>query len=226
MTSFKVHALLPMKGHSERVPNKNLKLFNGKPLYHQIMETLLACNSIENIWIDTDSEEIKKDASANFERVNIIDRPIEIQGDFVSMNTVIAYDLSVIDGEYFIQTHSTNPLIKSSTIESAIQLFQEKLPEIDSVFSVTKLYARLYYQDLRPVNHDPESLIRTQDLPPLFEENSNFYIFSKESFNNAKNKRIGDKPSMYEVDYLEAVDIDNPQDFKLAETLHHQLNSI
>ncbi len=216
----KVIALLPMKGHSERVPNKNLKLFSGKPLYHAVMQSLLACDYISEVFINTDSEKIAEDALKNFERIKIIQRPENICGDFVSMNEIIAYDLQQTESKHFIQTHSTNPLLKAETLNRAISFYFESIHQYDSVFSVTRLQTRLYWKDGTPINHNPQELIRTQDLPPVFEENSNFYIFSKDSFLKAGNKRIGIKPAMFEMNKLESVDIDEPEDFKLAEILY------
>ena len=115
----KLIALLPMKGNSERVKNKNMRDFSGAPLYHAVMKTLLASKYIEQVVINTDSEVIAKDAKEHFgDKVIIIDRPQEIQGDFVSMNDIINYDLSKLDGEHFMQTHSTNPLLKSSCVKN------------------------------------------------------------------------------------------------------------
>lgn len=213
-------ALLPMKRHSERVSNKNIKNFYNVPLYHGIVNVLQASKHVNRICINTDSDEIKHDVSQNFNNIEIIDRPQHIQGDHVSMNKIIEYDLSVLDGERFIQTHSTNPLLKPETIDKAIEKYFSSLPSYDSVFSVTRLQTRLYWEDVTPVNHDPNELLRTQDLPPVFEENSNFYIFSKESFYKAGKSRIGLKPKMFEVPKLEAIDIDEPEDFVLAETLY------
>lgn len=217
---MKVTALLPMKGNSERVKNKNMRDFAGKPLYHAVMNVLLQCRNIDKVVINTDSEIIKNDALKNFDRVQIIDRPVEIQGDFVAMNDIIAYDLSKLDGEHFLQTHSTNPLVKPETIDRAIDEYFANLDKYDSVFSVTRLQTRLYWADGKPVNHNPAELLRTQDLPPVYEENSNFFVFSKSAFAAAGNKRIGLKPAMSEMNKLEAVDIDEPEDFELAELLY------
>ncbi len=218
---MKLKALLPMKGNSERVPNKNMRDFDGAPLYHAVMKSLLASKYIDQVVINTDSEIISKDAKEHFgDRVIIVDRPLEIQGDFVSMNDIIAYDINRLDGEVFLQTHSTNPLLRAETIDRAIEKYMNGAGEYDSVFGVTKVQTRFYSKDAQPVNHNPEELLRTQDLEPLYEENSNFYIFSKESFRNSGEKRIGLKPQIFEVNKLEAVDIDEPEDFKLAELLH------
>lgn len=220
---MKLTALLPMKGTSERVPNKNMKDFDGAPLYHAIMKSLLASKYIDKVVINTDSKLIANDAKENFgDSVVIIDRPTEIQGGDVSMNVIIDYDLNQLETEHFLQTHSTNPLLRAETIDNAIESYFECLEKrsCDSVFGVTKVQTRFYDKDAQPVNHNPQELLRTQDLEPLYEENSNFYIFSKDSFKNAGNKRIGMKPKIIEVNKLEAVDIDEPEDFKLAELLY------
>jgi len=218
---MKINALLPMKGASERVPNKNMRDFDGAPLYHAIMKSLLASKYIDKVVINTDSEVIANDAKDNFgNRVLIIDRPKSIQGGDVSMNIIIDYDLSKLDSECFLQTHSTNPLLRAQTIDKAIEQYFDSINDYDSLFGVTKVQTRFYDKDANPINHNPEELLRTQDLEPLYEENSNFYIFSKESFKNSNKKRIGIKPQIFEVNKLEAVDIDEPEDFKLAELLY------
>jgi len=217
----KLTILLPMKATSERVANKNMKNFNGEPLYHAVMKTLVASKYVKKIIINTDSEVIVKDAKKHFyESVVIIDRPREIQGGDVSMNVIINYDLQQLEGEHFLQTHSTNPLLTTKTLDKAIESYFDSLDRHDSVFGVTKVQTRFYDKDANPVNHNPQELLRTQDLEPLYEENSNFYIFSKESFKNSGNKRIGVNPQIFEVNKLEAVDIDEPEDFVLAELLY------
>ena len=224
---MKLKALLPMKGNSERVKNKNMRDFDGAPLYHAVMKSLLASKYIECVVINTDSEVIAKDAKENFgNKVIIIDRPKEIQGDFVSMNEIISYDLSKLEGEHFLQTHSTNPLLKTETVDMAIEKYFAGLENFDSVFGVTKVQTRFYDKNAKAINHNPNELLRTQDLEPMYEENSNFYIFSKEAFKNAGNKRIGLKPQIFEVNKLEATDIDEPEDFILAELLYKNRNLI
>ncbi|GIV34003.1 MAG: hypothetical protein KatS3mg031_1538 [Chitinophagales bacterium] len=212
-------ALLPMKGHSERVPNKNLKLFAGRPLYHHVMRTLLGCPAITRIVINTDSAAIAEDVKRHFPETLIIERPEAIRGDMVPMNKIIAHDIAVTGGTHFVQTHSTNPLLKPQTLQSAIDFYFSHLHEYDSLFSVTRLQTRLYWQDGRPVNHNPNALIRTQDLPVIYEENSNFYLFSATSFRQNDENRIGRKPFLFETPKLESLDIDEPHDFELAEMI-------
>ncbi|MCQ0113116.1 cytidylyltransferase domain-containing protein [Zhouia amylolytica] len=224
---MKVTALLPMKGNSERVPNKNLKDFYGKPLYHRVLSTLLDSKYITEIIINTDSMLLKEDILKHFpKKVKIHDRPESIQGDMVSMNKIIEFDLNNSDGDIFLQTHSTNPLLKVQSLNDAIERMLNKGGDMfDSIFSVTKLQTRLYDEKGKPFNHNPEELLRTQDLPPLYEENSNFYIFSKDSFFENEKKRIGKNPLMFQIDKIEAIDIDEPQDFIIAESLFKILRS-
>lgn len=208
-----------MKGHSERVPNKNLRDFCGRPLFHHILTGLLAVRDISEVAIDTDSEEIAASA-AIFDRVRIIERPADLRGDMVPMNDIIAHDIGVLEGSRFLQTHSTNPLLTATTIDKAVGVFLEGEPEHDSLFSVTRLQTRLYRGDATPLNHNPAELLRTQDLEPVWEENSNIYIFSRDSFAAAGKARIGLRPQLFEIDALEAIDIDEPRDFALAECLY------
>jgi CMP-N-acetylneuraminic acid synthetase len=219
----KLIALLPMKEHSERVPNKNMKSFCGAPLYHAIVKKLQQSEYISQIAIDTDSKIIREDALRNFHNVVIIDRPEELCGDFVSMNLVLENDLNQLPGEHFLQTHSTNPLLTVETLNSAVKTYFNSLKEYDSIFSVTRWQTRFYWQNGGPVNHNPEELIRTQDLSPVYEENSNFYIFSKDSFRKANSRRIGSRPKMYVVERLESIDIDENIDFELAEFLYSRI---
>lgn len=221
---MKVVALLPMKGNSERVLNKNLKDFFGKPLYHRVLDSLMASDFVDKIVVNTDSIEIKKDVNMNYlKNVIVLDRHKENMGDNVSMNKIIEHDINTIDADLYVQTHSTNPMLKTGTLDTAIKTYLEKKDMYDSVFSVTRVQRRLYGSDGSPLNHDPVKLLRTRDLPPIYEENSNLYIFTKKSFVNAGNKRIGANALMFEMDPIEAKDIDELNDFIIAESLFKTL---
>jgi CMP-N-acetylneuraminic acid synthetase len=214
-----VAALVPMRHRSERVPNKNFRSFAGRPLYHHIIETLLACPMVSSVTIDTDSPTILDDAANHFPTVNLLERPEKLRSGMVPMNDVIGHDVNHIDSEYFLQTHSTNPLLTVETVTKAIDTFFDRLPENDSLFSVTRRQTRFWDENAEPINHDPAVLMRTQDLPPMFEENSCIYIFSRKSLQEAGN-RIGHSPSLFETDPIESWDIDEMHDFTIAEQLY------
>lgn len=217
---MKITALLPMKGHSERVPNKNMRDFCGKPLYHAVLESLLASEHISTVVVNTDSDRIKEDFQSGFgDRVVVHDRPAAIRGDFVAMNEIIGYDLELLPGGHFLQTHSTNPLLSTQSLDRAIAKYFEVIAGgYDSLFTVTRLQTRLYDSGGRPLNHDPAQLLRTQDLAPVFEENSCAYLFSRESFQLMK-RRVGRFPFLLEIPREEAWDIDEELDFQVAEFL-------
>jgi CMP-N-acetylneuraminic acid synthetase len=212
-----VTALVPMKEHSERVPGKNTRPFAGKLLFHHILATLERTYTVDKVVVNTDSERIAEEARSEFSKVEVIERPEDLRGDLVSMNKLIAHDISRFASDIYIQTHATNPLLRSRTISEALRSFA-KSDEYDSLFTVNRVQTRLYDSEGRPVNHDPEELMRTQDLPPLFEENSCLYVFTLESFEK-KQRRIGDMPLMYETDPIESIDIDDEFTFRLAEML-------
>ncbi len=217
----KIVALVPMRHHSERVPGKNYRSFAGRPLYHHIINTLSNCPSVNEIAIDTDSPIICEDAVRNFPQVKLIERPNHLCSGTTPMNEVLLYDTSQIEADYYVQTHSTNPLLRSETISGAIKAFLQKQPKYDSLFSVTRVQARLWDIQGKPVNHDPAVLLRTQDLPPIFEENSNLYIFGRSVLETHHN-RIGERPLMFEIDQIEAWDIDEEVDFRIAVFLFSQ----
>lgn len=211
-------ALLPMKAHSQRVPNKNFRDFNGKPLFRWILETLLSISDISEVIINTDARFIlAQHGLVDSGRVRIRDRRPKLCGDLVSMNRVLEDDVNNVPADVYIMTHTTNPLLSAHTIKSALQRFEQaqRLGNVDSLFSVNKFQSRFYRQDGTSVNHDPMNLVRTQDLTPWFEENSHLYIFTGESFART-NARIGERPILFETPKLESIDIDDQPDWDLA----------
>jgi CMP-N-acetylneuraminic acid synthetase len=218
MKKQKIVALLPMKANSERVKGKNFREFNGKPLFRWTLDTLLAIKEIDQVIINTDAREIlAENGLIEADRIVIRDRKKEICGDMVSMNLIIEDDVKNIDADIYLMTHTTNPLMKAITVGDALESFQKQKNsrDVDSLFTVDKIQTRFYREDCSAVNHDPDKLLRTQDLEPWFEENSNLYIFTKEAFDKT-NARIGENPMMYETSKFESIDIDTPDDWDFA----------
>lgn len=215
----KIVALVPMRHNSERVPGKNYRQFAGKPLYAHIIETLLASPEIHSVVVDTDSPIIQNGLNENYPSVIVMERPIHLRDGNIPMNDVLLNEIKTVDADYYFQTHSTNPLLKPETISKAITAFLNSQGMYDSLFSVTAIKARLWDNLTRPINHNSRILLRTQDLPPVYEENSCMYLFSRGILERLHN-RIGDRPLMYEIDKIESIDIDEESDFKIAERLY------
>jgi CMP-N-acetylneuraminic acid synthetase len=225
METYRCVALLPMKAHSGRMPHKNFRLFAGKPLFRWILDTLLSLHEIERVIINTDARDIfAAHDLVESGRVLIRDRKLELQGDAVSMNLVLADDVSHVRSECYLMTHATNPLLTAGTIRRAVGAYQQGVAagHCDSLFSVNRFQTRFYRGDGTAVNHDPKNLVRTQDLEPWFEENSNLYIFNRASF-SATAARIGPKPMMFETPRIESVDIDDQEGWAIAETIAKSL---
>jgi CMP-N-acetylneuraminic acid synthetase len=207
-----------MRHHSQRVPGKNYRLMAGKPLYQYIIETLLAVPEITGILVDTDSEPVMDGLRRDFPQVRVVERPAHLRADTIPMNEILLYDTSLVEADFYLQTHSTNPLLRPETIARAIQTFLANYPAHDSLFSVTRLQTRLYDQHGHALNHDPNVLLQTQDLPPVYEENSCIYLFTRENLARRRN-RLGERPLMFEIDPAEAWDIDEELDFAITEFL-------
>ncbi len=216
-------ALVPMRHHSQRVPGKNYRPLAGKPLFHHIIQTLLSCPEISQVVVDTDSQPVMQGLQTHFPGVVILERPESLRGDTISMNEVLIYDTSQVQADYYLQTHTTNPLLRPSTISRAIQTFLVNLPAYDLLFSVTRLHKRLWDQQGHAINHDPSVLLQTQDLPPIYEENSCIYIFDRQTLVSRQN-RLGMRPFMFEIDATEAWDIDEELDFLITAFLLQRLN--
>jgi CMP-N-acetylneuraminic acid synthetase len=214
-----IAALVPMRHSSERVSGKNYRLLGGLPLYHHIIEALRACPQIDEIVIDTDSDTIRADAATSFPDVRVVERPEHLRAGTVPMNDVLLNDIRRVDADLYLQTHSTNPLLRAATISDAIVRFLASREEHDSLFGVTRLQTRLWRADGTPLNHDPAVLLRTQDLEPVYEENSCIYLFTRELLEE-RGTRIGARPLLYEISRDEAWDIDEEVDFEVASALY------
>jgi CMP-N-acetylneuraminic acid synthetase len=218
-------ALLPMKARSERIENKNFREFNGKMLFQWILDTLLSIEEIERVVINTDARGVLEGKGLkDSPRVLIRDRKPEICGELISMNRVLADDVEHVEARTYLMTHTTNPLLGADTIRRAMNQYQRSLDHrFDSLFAVNKVQSRFYREDGSAVNHDPSNLLRTQNLEPWFEENSLLYLFSRQSFRKT-GSRIGSTPYMFEIPKIESMDIDDQEDWMIAEAVSFYVN--
>ena len=214
---MKVTAVVPMKLNNRRLPQKNTKCFkNGKPLCWYILPTLLKINEIEEVYVYCSNPDIKKYIP---EDVNYLKRSEDLDQDSTKMNEVLQAFAREIPSDIYVMTHTTAPFIKSSSIKKGLEAVLSG--DFDSSFAVKKLQDFLW-KDGRPFNYELDNIPRTQDLPPLFEETSGFYIYKSNIITNL-NRRIGQKPFLVEVSEIESIDIDEPEDFKIADAIYNHI---
>jgi CMP-N-acetylneuraminic acid synthetase len=215
-TQPRIAAIVPMRHFSRRVSGKNYRLLGDKPLYRYIVDTLLSVPAITEVVVDTDSDLIVQDVEQQLPQVRIVRRPEHLRSEMHVMNEILLNTVTQVQADYYLQTHSTNPLLKAETISQAIEMFLAAGDTHDSLFSVTPLHTRLWTADGSAINHDPDRLIRTQDLEPAMEENSCIYLFRRDVLEKRQN-RIGERPLVFVMDPAEAIDIDTELDWRIAE---------
>lgn len=208
-------ALIPIRKGSQRIKNKNIKTFIGKPLYEYIINTAFNSKYIKKIYINTDIDKIKNKYKSN-KKVRIINRKKNLSGN-CNMNLVIEDSLKSIKENLIIQLHVTSPFLKFKTIDKYLKQYSIDKKH-DSYFSVLKFKKRLWDANSKPHNFNFNSEPTTQNLKYLYEENSGFYIFSKRTFNKQQN-RIGKKPKMINLNKTESFDIDTIEDLNFIKKI-------
>ena len=221
---MKITAIVPIKHTSTRVPGKNFRMMNNKPLFFYIINTLLNVNSIDNIVIDTNSstifEQIPILFTEHMDKIILYRRPEYLCPGDTPTNELLLNVINTLNlnSDCYVQTHVTNPLLKYDTIENAITEFISKKDVYECLFSVKTHYTRFYDKNGNDMNHNRFKLIPTQDLDPIYEENSCIYIFTKNTLNRYK-ARIGEKALLFPMTDFESQDIDWEEDFTLTEML-------
>ena len=214
-----ITALVPMKGQSERVPGKNVRPLCGKPLLYWTLSALHEASRVASVVVDTDSEEIAALVRQHHPQTRVLMRPDHLRdGATVTGNMLIEWELSQVAGDHFGQFHVTSPLLTPETIDRAVEAYFAGLDEHDSLMTVTEHHMWLFRGDGTPVNSDTRKLVRSQDLAPLFEDNNAAHLFSRSSFGRT-GSRIGERPQMFRMSKLEAIDIDYEEDFVIAEAV-------
>ena len=212
-----VTAIIPLKAHSERLPGKNLGVLCGKPLFQWVINSLLEVPKISKIIVNVNDEESEEAVRVDCgDHVEVIMRPACLRGGEVTANDLIEWTLTQTGGDHFLYTHATNPMVYPWTFNRAIKEYLNAV-EGRSLMGVTKHQIRLYDKSFRPINHDPHTITKSQDLEPVYVDNSCIYLFSRKTF--AKYGRVSPDPIMFEMSKVESVDIDDHDDWKIAEAL-------
>jgi len=214
---MKTVAVVPMKLNNQRLPQKNTKCFtNGKPLCHYILTTLLDVKGIEEVYVYCSNPEIQKYIP---DRVKYLQRSASLDLDTTKMNEVLFAFTNQVSADVYVMTHTTAPFISKKSIEIGLNAVHSGV--YDSAFAVKK-FQDFLWKDGKPFNYELNNIPRTQDLPVLYEETSGFYIYEKEIMLSLR-RRIGRKPYMVEVGEIESIDIDNLEDFMIADAIYNHI---
>lgn len=217
---MKVVAIVPMKLNNRRLPQKNTKRFtNGKPLCYYILSTLLIVNKIDEVYVYCSNPDIQDFLP---EGVKYLKRSTSLDKDTTSMTEVLTCFTQEVPADVYVMTHTTAPFVTSESIEKGLNAVLSG--EYDSAFAAKKLQDFLWSEG-KPFNYALDNIPRTQDLPLLYEETSGFYIYNNEVMTKL-HRRIGLKPYIVEVGEIEGIDIDEPEDFEIADAVfnHKKIN--
>lgn len=214
---MKTVALIPIKLGSKRVPQKNIKPFyDGTPLMSFIQKVCLESDRIDETYIYCSDEKVK---DYILDGVKFLKRPEFLNGDNINANDFIREFMKSVDADIYVNAHTTSPFAKVETINDCID--KVKSGEYDSAFCAENIKAFMW-QDGTPINFNPDKFPRTQDLPDIYAETSIAYVFKKETFEKY-NRRVGVKPFIKEVGKIEAIDIDYPEDFEIANIIYKEI---
>lgn len=210
-------ALIPIKLGSKRVPQKNIKPFyDGTPLMHFIQKVCLESDRIDDVYIYCSDDKVKEYILPG---VKFLKRPEYLDGDNINANDFIREFMKSVDADIYVNAHTTSPFAKVETINACIDKVASG--EYDSAFCAESIKAFMW-ENGKPINFDPDHFPRTQDLPVIYAETSIAYVFTKETFNKY-NRRVGIKPYIQEVGKIEAIDIDYPEDFDIANAIYKEV---
>jgi len=211
-------ALLFIKGESVRVPDKNFRTLGGRPLFRWIVDTVLRLECVDCLLINTDARARLIEAGLpNDRRIRIQDRAPELCGHEITANELLPSMMAAVPASRYLQLHTTSPFLQAETMERAVAEFDRAVAAetADSLMGVTRYQSRFYTATGEALNHDPNRLIPTQNLAPVYEENSSIYLFSLESFSST-GTRVGRNPVLFECAASESLDIDTEEDWQRA----------
>jgi len=203
-------AIVPIKLKNERLPNKNTKLLGNKPLVHYVLNELLKVKDIECVYVYCSNETIMEYLPKGvrfLKRDSLLDLPTS------NFTQILDSFILQVKADFYVYAHATAPFLTSTTIEDCLN--NVKSGKFDSAFTATKIQDFLWTGD-KPLNFDVACIPRSQDLEPIYKETSGVYILSYEQYVKT-HRRVGNFPYIKEVGFKEAIDINTPEDFKIAE---------
>lgn len=214
---MKIVAIVPMKLNNRRLPQKNTKRFtNGKPLCSYILSTLLEIDKIDEVYVYCSNPEIKEFIP---NKVKFLQRSESLDKDTTSMTEVLTCFTKEVPADIYVMTHTTAPFISKESIQKGLESVVSG--KYDSSFAAKKLQDFLWMEG-KPFNYTLDNIPRTQDLQPIYEETSGFYIYAHDVMTEL-HRRIGENPFIVEIGEIESIDIDEAEDFIIADAVYNHI---
>ena len=205
-------AFVPIRLNSQRVEGKNLRELGGRPLMTYLLQTLTEVENIDQVYVYCSNPSIVEYLPAG---VKFLQRDEQLDSNTTLGEQIYDAFTREVDADIYILAHATSPFIRPATIADAVAHVESG--EYDSAFSAERVQTFAWW-DGKPLNYSLEHVPRTQDLEPVFVETSAFFVFERDVW-RTKRRRIGERPYMAVTDRIESMDIDNPDDFLLAEAI-------
>lgn len=205
-------AFVPIRLNSQRVEGKNLRLLGGRPLMTYLLGSLVAAKNIDKVYVYCSNPAICEHLP---EGVEFLQRDERLDSNTTLGEEIYDAFTAQVEADVYILAHATSPFIRTATIEDAVARVESG--EYDSAFSAERVQTFAWWEG-KPLNYSLEHIPRTQDLEPVYVETSAFFIFRKEVWRTL-HRRIGERPYTAVTDRIESMDIDNPDDFLLAEAI-------
>lgn len=214
-------AFIPARGASKSIPQKNIKMFAGKPLIHWSLLAAQFTDKIEKIYVATDSQEIKQTVeSLGLSKVQVVGRSAETAMDTASTESAMLEFARTHHFSTMILIQATSPLLTPRDLTDALQEYSRNV--YDSMLSVVRQKRFIWDRDEKKstfaTNYDYKNRPRRQNFPGYLVENGAFYITTREGLLQSQN-RLNGKIGLYEMPAYTYHEIDEQQDWIVMEAL-------
>lgn len=213
---MRIDALIPLRGGSKSIPQKNIKFIAGKPLCAWCLEAAVGSRGIDSVYVSTDCKQIAEVVEGLSLGVKVIFRPAEFATDEASTESVMLHFMKQVNFGTLVTIQATSPLLEAGDLDRALIQFQDE--KYDSMLSAVRSKRFFWSDDFKPINYDPNSRPRRQNFPGTLMENGAFYITKREVL-DLYNCRLGGKMGIYEMNESMAIEIDEPEDWGSVERL-------
>jgi len=209
-------ALIPLRGGSKSIPRKNIKEIAGKPLCAWVLESVSNAKLISNVYVSTDSEEIKAVVEDLNLGVKVLFRPKILATDEASTESVMINFMSQVKFDIIVTVQATSPLLSSDDLDQALKIFHND--KLNSMLSAVRTKRFFWTEEGNPINYNPKNRPLRQNFAGIMMENGAFYVTDRLTLKN-KHCRLGGKIGIFEMSENTSIEIDEPSDWEIVKNL-------